>query len=154
MRQPPLVFFVRSWQELSTPRAVGKLRPDLIPLVDTWRARRAYQYRIFRFDESGAIKAAFVFLKIDASLADVPADTDWRSLEAAQTILSGSDTVFRDHRFAPWRSSRRTVGSTLLPPRHGPPHPPRPPPVPPRLLPGFTPFPDDPPIRSAFAGIS
>jgi len=90
-----LVFFVRSWQELLDTPGVGKLVPDLIPLVDTLRARRANQYRIFRFDESGAIKAAFVFLKIDASLADVPADTLALS-EAAQTILLWSDTAFRD----------------------------------------------------------
>jgi len=90
-----LIFFVRSWQELLDTPGVGKLVPDLIPLVDTLRARKANQYRIFRFDETGAIKAAFVFLKIDAGLAEVPADTLALS-EAAQTILLWSDTAFRD----------------------------------------------------------
>ena len=47
-----LVFFVRSWQELLDTPGVGKLVPDLIPLVDTLRARQANQYRIFRFDET------------------------------------------------------------------------------------------------------
>ncbi|MEL7107237.1 MAG: hypothetical protein AAGM21_15040 [Pseudomonadota bacterium] len=89
-----LVFFVRSWQELLDTPGVGKLVPDLIPLVDTLRARQANQYRIFRFDEAGAIKAAFVFLKIDAALAEVPADTLALS-EAAQTILLWSDTAFK-----------------------------------------------------------
>ena len=90
-----LIFFVRSWQELLDTPGVGKLVPDLIPLVDTLRARSANQYRIFRFDETGAIKAAFVFLKIDAGLAEIPADTLALS-EAAQTVLLWSDTAFRD----------------------------------------------------------
>lgn len=89
-----LVFFVRAWQELLDTPGVGKLVPDLIPLVDTLRARQANQYRIFRFDETGAIKAAFVFLKIDEALAQVPADTLALS-EAAQTILLWSDTAFK-----------------------------------------------------------
>ncbi|MEL7025851.1 MAG: hypothetical protein AAGO57_01295, partial [Pseudomonadota bacterium] len=46
-------------------------------------------------DEGGAIKAAFVFLKIDAALAEVPAETLALS-EAAQTILLWSDTAFKD----------------------------------------------------------
>ena len=90
-----LIFFVKSWQELLDAPGMGKLVPDLIPLVDTLRARQANQYRIFRFDETGAIKAAFVFLKIDAALAEVPAETLALS-EAAQTILLWSDTAFRD----------------------------------------------------------
>lgn len=90
-----LIFFVKSWQELLDAPGMGKLVPDLIPLVDTLRARQANQYRIFRFDETGAIKAAFVFLKIDEALADVPAETLALS-EAAQTILLWSDTAFRD----------------------------------------------------------
>lgn len=90
-----LIFFVRSWQELLDAPGMGKLVPDLIPLVDTLRARQANQYRIFRFDEGGAIKAAFVFLKIDAALAEVPAETLALS-EAAQTILLWSDTAFKD----------------------------------------------------------
>ncbi|MEM9709990.1 MAG: hypothetical protein AAF871_14505 [Pseudomonadota bacterium] len=89
-----LIFFVKSWQELLDAPGMGKLVPDLIPLVDTLRARQANQYRIFRFDETGAIKAAFVFLKIDAALADVPAETLALS-EAAQTILLWSDTAFK-----------------------------------------------------------
>lgn len=90
-----LVFFVKSWQELLDAPGIGKLVPDLIPLVDTLRARGANQYRIFRFDESGAIKAAFVFLKIDDALAEVPAETLALS-EAAQTILLWSDTAFKE----------------------------------------------------------
>ncbi len=90
-----LIFFVKTWQELLDTPGVGKLVPDLIPLVDTLRARQANQYRIFRFDENGAIKAAFVFLKIDEALSQVPAETLALS-EAAQTILLWSDTAFTD----------------------------------------------------------
>lgn len=90
-----LIFFVKTWQELLDAPGMGKLVPDLIPLVDTLRARQANQYRIFRFDADGAIKAAFVFLKIDEALSQVPAETLALS-EAAQTILLWSDTAFKE----------------------------------------------------------
>lgn len=107
-----LVFFVRAWQELLDTPGVGKLVPDLIPLVDRLRARQANQYRIFRFDEAGAIKAAFVFLKIDADLAEVPADTLALS-EAAQTILLWSDTAFR--KTGPLAQLPQNKGAVLKP---------------------------------------
>jgi hypothetical protein len=57
------------------------------------QAADANQYRIFRFDEVGAIRAAFVFLKMDAHLASVSADTLALS-QAVQSIVLWSDLAF------------------------------------------------------------
>jgi len=58
-------------------------------------AADANQYRVFRFDEAGAIKAAFVFLRMDENLSDVPAETLALS-QMVQTILLWSDAAFQD----------------------------------------------------------
>ena len=75
---------------------LDRLLPDLAELVARLKAAEANQYRAFRFDEAGAIKAAFVFVRMDAALADVPAE-DLALAQAAQTILLWSDTAFSDH---------------------------------------------------------
>ena len=91
-----MVFFCRDWAELTEVPHLGKLVPDLGPLVARLQAADANQYRIFRFDPAGAIRAAFVFLRMDAHLAAVPADTLALS-QAVQTILLWSDTAFTGH---------------------------------------------------------
>ena len=90
-----MVFFCSDWSELTDVPHLEKLVPDLGPLVARLQAADANQYRIFRFDASGAIKAAFVFLRLDDHLAIVPADTLALS-QAVQTILLWSDTAFAD----------------------------------------------------------
>ena len=69
--------------------------PDLGPLVGRLQRADANQYRIFRFDEADAIRAAFVFLRMDEHLSAVPADTLALS-QAVQTILLWSDRAFSD----------------------------------------------------------
>ena len=54
----------------------------------------ANQYRAFRFDDVGAIKACFVFLRMDDSLSALPADTLALS-QATQSMLLWSDTAFK-----------------------------------------------------------
>ncbi|MEM1234101.1 MAG: hypothetical protein AAGH70_08225 [Pseudomonadota bacterium] len=90
-----MVFFVRDWDELGEVPHLGSLVPDLGPLLTRLKAADANQYRIFRFDEEGAIKAAFVFVRMDAHMASVSADTLSLS-QAVQTILLWSDTAFMD----------------------------------------------------------
>jgi hypothetical protein len=68
--------------------------PDLKPLVGRLKDAEANQYRSFRFDDSGAIKACFVFLRFDDSLASLPADTLALG-QATQSILLWSDTAFK-----------------------------------------------------------
>lgn len=88
-----MMFFFRDWDELRHVPDLDRLIPDLMPLVDRLEAAGANQYRIFRFDESGAIKAAFVFLRLDEHLGAVPAETLALS-QAVQTILLWSDQAF------------------------------------------------------------
>ncbi len=88
-----MMFFCQDWDEMTEVPHLDKLVPDLAPLVGRLKQADANQYRIFRFDEAGAIRAAFVFLRMDDHLAAVPADTLALS-QAVQTILLWSDTAF------------------------------------------------------------
>lgn len=90
-----LVFFLRDWSELAELKDVDRLLPDLDGLLERLQKAEANQYRAFRFDEDGAIKAAFVFVRMDDALADVPAE-DIALAQAAQTILLWSDLAFMD----------------------------------------------------------
>jgi hypothetical protein len=60
-----MMFFFRDWDELLAVPDLDRLVPDLAPLVARLEAAEANQYRIFRFDEAGAIRASFVFLRMD-----------------------------------------------------------------------------------------
>ncbi len=88
-----MVFFLRDWTELAAIRDLGKLIPDLGALTDRLIAANANQYRAFRFEPDGQIKAAFVFLRMDAALSEMPAE-DLALLQAAQVILLWSDRAF------------------------------------------------------------
>mgnify|MGYP004073646829 CR=1 FL=1 len=57
-----MVFFFRDWEELRDVPDLDRLIPDLGDLLGRLKAADANQYRIFRFEASGAIKAVFVFL--------------------------------------------------------------------------------------------
>jgi hypothetical protein len=88
-----MVFFTRTWDELlDVPKLVG-LVPDLGGLVARLNAAGANQYRYFRFDEGGAIKLAFVFLRLDDHLAAMAAE-DVALAQAAQIILAWGDRAF------------------------------------------------------------
>ncbi|MCE8005907.1 hypothetical protein [Aestuariivita sp.] len=88
-----MVFFCRDWSELLDVPNLDRLVEGLAPLVARLEAQEANQYRVFRFDEAGAIRAAFVFLRMDAHLSAVPAETLALS-QVVQTILLWSDTAF------------------------------------------------------------
>jgi hypothetical protein len=90
-----MVFFFSDWAELLEVPGMDRLVPDLGPLVTRLEGAEANQYRFFRFDESGAIKACFVFLRMDAHLSAVPAETLALS-QIVQSYLLWSDTAFRD----------------------------------------------------------
>ena len=88
-----MVFCFRDWAELLEVKDLGRLVPELASLVARLQAVGANQYRIFRFDAAGAVKAAFVFLKMDAALAAMEAET-LALAQAVQTILLWSDRAF------------------------------------------------------------
>lgn len=90
-----MIFFFRDWAELLELPDLGRLIPDLEPLVARLEAADANQYRIFRFDAAGGIKAGFVFLRMDRHLSAVPAETLALG-QVVQTIVLWSDRAFQD----------------------------------------------------------
>lgn len=91
-----MIFFFRDWEELPQVPDLDRLVPGLAPLCERLSREGANQYRAFRFDASGAIRAAFVFLRMDAALSEVPAAT-LALVQAVQVILLWSDTAFTSH---------------------------------------------------------
>ncbi|TCP41712.1 hypothetical protein [Rhodovulum marinum] len=90
-----MVFFFRDWAELPQVPNLDRLVPDLGPLVERLQAAGANQYRFFRFDEGGGIKAAFVFVRMDDELAQLPAEAIALN-QMVQVILLWSDRAFTD----------------------------------------------------------
>ena len=69
-----LLFFIRDWADLLAVPDLDRLIPDLAELVARLQAAGANQYRVFRFDPDGGIRACFAFVRMDAELAAVPAE--------------------------------------------------------------------------------
>jgi len=90
-----MLFFLRDWAELPQVPNLDRLIPDLAALCDRLQAADANQYRVFRFEDHGAIKAAFVFVRMDENLSAVPAEVLALS-QAVQTILLWSDRAFTE----------------------------------------------------------
>ena len=90
-----MLFAFRDWDELLAVPDLDRLVPELGPLVARLQAAGANQYRIFRFEPTGAIKAAFVFLRMDAALAALDAGT-LALAQAVQVILLWSDRAFSE----------------------------------------------------------
>ncbi len=90
-----MMFFFRDWQELPEVPDLDRIVPDLDALVARLEGEGANQYRIFRFDEAGVIRACFVFLRMDEELSAVPAETLALS-QVVQSVLLWSDQAFRE----------------------------------------------------------
>ncbi len=102
-----MVFFFRDWGELLEVPGLDRLIEGLGPLVARLQAAGANQYRVFRFDADNAIKAAFVFIRMDEVLSETPAETLALS-QAVQVILLWSDTAFME------RSALAVAGETVV----------------------------------------
>lgn len=90
-----MMFFLREWDELRHVPDLGRLIPDLDTLLPRLEEVDANQYRAFRFEEDGAIRAAFVFVRMSGDMAELPAETVALS-QVVQTILLWSDTAFSE----------------------------------------------------------
>lgn len=88
-----MFFFFRDWAELLDVPDLGRMIEGLTPLVDRLQAADANQYRVFRFDADGAVKACFVFLRMDAAMSAIPAE-ELALGQVAQSVLLWSDTAF------------------------------------------------------------
>lgn len=89
-----MMLFCRDWDELSDVPDLDRLVPELGELVGRLIKADANQYRIFRFDDAGAIQACFIFLRMDEQLSAVPAETLALS-QAVQSIVLWSDLAFK-----------------------------------------------------------
>ncbi len=101
-----LIFFFQDWRELLAVPDLDRLVEGLGPLVARLEAEGANQYRHFRFEETGAIRACVAFIRMDDSLAELPAETIALSM-AAQIVLLWSDRAFVDR--SPLASAGRAV---------------------------------------------
>jgi hypothetical protein len=106
-----LLFFVRGWAELSEIPELDRLIPDLADLVPRLQTAEANQYRVFRFDPDGGIRACFAFVRMDAEMAAVPANL-LALTQAVQAILLWSDRAFTDRSAL----ARTEGGATILRP--------------------------------------
>lgn len=88
-----MLFLVGDWVELLQVPNLDRLIDGFDALVARLQNAGANQYRVFRFDADGAIRACFVFLRMDENLSAVPAQT-LALAQVAQTILLWSDTAF------------------------------------------------------------
>lgn len=86
-----LLFFFRDWDELLETPDLDKLVPDLRTLVERLQSEDANRYRLFRFDDAGAIKAVFGFIRMDAELDKVPAEDLALSEAALSSVLWAED---------------------------------------------------------------
>lgn len=90
-----MIFFCRDWDELLAVPDLDRLIEGPEPLVARLQAQGANQYRHFRFEADGAIRACFSFVRMDAALTGTPAADLALSL-AVQAILLWSDRAFRN----------------------------------------------------------
>ncbi len=90
-----MMFFFQDWKELSGVPDLDQLIPDLHSLMGRLIKADANQYRVFRFDDDGAIQACFVFVRMDGALRDMPAETLALN-QSVQSILLWSGAAFAE----------------------------------------------------------
>ncbi|MGF1447151.1 MAG: hypothetical protein ACFBRM_13265 [Pikeienuella sp.] len=88
-----LVVMVDRWPRLGEVPALDRLIPDLGRLIDVLGATGANQYRIFDFDDTGAIRLCITLLRLDADIARLPPKAFALS-QAVMGLLLWSDRAF------------------------------------------------------------
>ena len=89
-----MFFFFLSWDELLEVNDLDRIIPDLGNLVERLKSIQANQYRFFRFDADGGIKAVFTFICIDENLTSVSAEVLCLN-QVVQMFLLWSDDAFK-----------------------------------------------------------
>ena len=90
-----MFFFFRDWDELLALEGLEKMVPELAATVARLKEKGANQYRFFRFEESGEIRAGFVFLRMDEALSAMAAE-DLALAQAVQVILLWGEAAFAE----------------------------------------------------------
>ena len=73
---------------------LDRIMPNLNDLAGRLHAADSQEYRSFRFDEQGAIKACFVFVRMDKELSKMSADALFL-MQVVQSFLVWSDRAFQ-----------------------------------------------------------
>lgn len=90
-----MVFFCRDWSDLAEVPNLERLVAGLPGLLARLQVQEATQYRMFRFDEGGAIRACFVFVRMDAAMAALPAEVIALDM-AVRSICLWAEGAFPD----------------------------------------------------------
>ena len=90
-----MFFFFRDWDELLDLDGFDKMVPEIGATVEKLKQQGANQYRFFRFENTGEIKAGFVFLRMDPALSAMAAE-DLALAQAVQVILLWGEAAFAD----------------------------------------------------------
>jgi hypothetical protein len=93
-----MIFFLRDWRELAGVPDLEHLVPGLTTRAAVLTKLDADHYRQFRYEADGAIRAAFVFVRMSDRLTARPADDLALDL-ALRAILPFQTTARRD---GPW----------------------------------------------------
>lgn len=88
-----MLFFCRDWAELLDVPNLGEMIPDLAGTVARLQAAEATQYRAFRFDATGAIRAGFGFVRMGGGMETLPAETIALD-QAVRMVLDWGDEAF------------------------------------------------------------
>lgn len=88
-----MMFFCRDWAELAGLEGLEEMVPGIGATAARLAEEGARQYRLFRLEPGGEIRACFVFVRIDGPMAAVAAE-DLALAQAAMTMLLWSDTAF------------------------------------------------------------
>ena len=91
-----MFFFFLSWDELLEVNDLDRIIPDLGNIVERLKSIQANQYRFFRFDADGGIKAVFTFICMDENLTSVSAEVLCLN-QVVQMFLLWSDDAFKNN---------------------------------------------------------
>ncbi len=86
-------FFFREWDELLAVPDLGGMIPGLDGLVERLERAGASSYRAFRFEAEGAIRAGFVFVRMDAENSAISAEALALS-QMVQVMLDWGEGAF------------------------------------------------------------
>ena len=90
-----MFFFCKDWSELYGVPDLDQMIPNLKIVLKRLKAEQANQYRVFRFDETGAIQACFVLLRMDEDLQKLNAES-FALLQVVKIMLLWSDLAFQN----------------------------------------------------------
>ena len=94
-----MIFFCHDWDELAQIKDLDHIIPDMKVRLMRLKSAQATQYRFFRFDAQGGIRACFVFLCMSVQMQAMPADVLVQE-QAARSLLLWSQEMLQEKALA------------------------------------------------------